>query len=61
MLPHKTNRNRRSLFKTVEIEHSGFVETGDSQGRRRATMRCFFSGQTVFGRWRCMNHNNFEG
>jgi hypothetical protein len=31
----------------LETGPSGFVETGDSQGHRRAAMMCSSSGQTV--------------
>jgi hypothetical protein len=56
LLPHETNRNRNPLLKTIETRLSGlqirlsdFVKTGGSQGRRRATTRCFSYGQAASG------------
>jgi hypothetical protein len=40
---------------------SSFVGIDGSQGHRRASMRCSSSGQATSGRWRGMNHDNFDG
>jgi hypothetical protein len=61
VLTYETNRNRKPLFKTIEIGLSSFVRIDDSQGRCRASVRCSSSNQVTSIRWRGMNHDNFGG